>query len=144
MSARGLGPIARSVAFAAGVGLVVAAVSALLQLSDDASHSSLHLNVAVPGAVLLGHALATWSSPGHARAAVISRRVLLIGIAVVTVGQFIEAVGAFGRWDRPALNRAHDVGVLIGPIGVIVVLTGRSRRAPCSSPHAAATRTLAT
>ena len=53
------------------------------------------------------------------------RWALLAGLSVTLLGQLLEAIGAFGYPDdRPtnALEKLHDLGIVIGPVGLVLLI----------------------
>jgi hypothetical protein len=139
-------PMALSVggALAAMVGfmLALARVADRYVLSSDAEHAIGHAVLAVPLLALLGASLWFWPAPRPFPSAERARRVIVGGLGIVCTGQVLEATGALAYdgdervW--PALAILHDLGVVGGPLGLLVVGCGiaLAMRAPSSAPRA--------
>ncbi len=89
------------------------------------SHFGYHLaaSILLGGIVLWSR---RWRQPPDELARTL-RWVLLAGIAVTLIGQLLEAIGAFGYTeDRPtnALENLHDLGVVVGPLGLVLLIFG--------------------
>jgi hypothetical protein len=118
-----------SIGFTVVLGVALAALAGGLPLSGNAEHAGLHLAGAVPALVLLLLAARTWPAT-TTRAATISRRLLLAGLAVIGLALVTEALGAFGYSESNdyepvnGLATLHDVAVPLSPVGVVLVMTG--------------------
>lgn len=120
-------PYFAAAALAAAAAFTGVAVLSRLRLSDTASHAASHGVGIVAAGLFLALVLTMWPRP---RADLTSRGVrhtLLLGIAIFLAGQILEAAGAFGydgyrRVGR--LARLHDVGVILGPAGLLLALAG--------------------
>lgn len=79
------------------------------------------------GGLFLAVVLIMWPP---AKAGLVSRGaryVLLVGIGVFLAGQILEAAGAFGYSGYRRISdlvRLHDVGVILGPAGLLLAIAG--------------------
>lgn len=120
-------PIAVTAIGAIAFGVVVAQVGLAAPIGDEGQHAVSHLGPGIAALFLVVASRRVWPVPVAERAGRVGCRVLLVGLAIFAVGQFVEAVGAFGyRGDARVSNVAalHDVGVLLGPIGLLTTLAG--------------------
>ena len=96
--------------------------------TDQIEHATGHAALGIPLLLLIVAAIWSWPTPRPTLAARRARMLILIGLAVITAGQFFESVGAFGysgdTRTRPALATAHDVGIIAGPFGMLIVVGG--------------------
>jgi hypothetical protein len=118
-------PIMLSVAGVILLGGVLGLLGWALPLGDNTSHAASHLAVGVPSAILFVLAVAIWPSPRQGRAGSLTRIGLLLGLGLFSMASLAEAVGAFGfdQYRRTSdLTVLHDVGVAVGPIGLLLTL----------------------
>jgi hypothetical protein len=97
-------------------------------LSSEAEHASGHAVLAMPLLSLIGFALWRWPAPRPRPGAVRARGVIVGGLGIVCAGQLLEAIGAWA-FDgdarvRPTLAILHDLGIVVGPLGLLVVGCG--------------------
>jgi len=96
--------------------------------SGEVEHATGHLALAGPLLALTVAAVRLWPAPRPTQRARTARRLLVAGLAIVSVGQVLEVLGAFGydgdERARPVLATAHDVGLVGGPFGMLLVVGG--------------------
>ncbi len=120
-------PYFAAAAIAAAATFTGVAVLSRLRLSDTVSHAASHGVGILAGGLFLAIVLTMWP---RARADAVSRGaryILLVGIGVFLAGQILEAAGAFGYSGYRrigGLARLHDVGVILGPAGLLLALAG--------------------
>ena len=120
-------PIVGGVAGAVILAAVLVALWLALPLSGRSEHAVSHLALGVPVALLVVLAVKTWPAPVSGLPASLARKLLLVGLAFLGGGQLIEAIGAFGYDDydvRNGLAVFHEMGVLIGPLGIVLTMAG--------------------
>jgi hypothetical protein len=96
--------------------------------SDEVEHAVSHALFGSVMALLLVAALQVWPPPRATSLARAGRVLLAAGLAVFTLGQFVEGSGAFG-YDgdtrvRPTVALLHDIGLVVGMVGLLVVAAG--------------------
>lgn len=104
---------------------VLIVVGATIQ--DEAGHAASHLAIGLP-ALLLLFSSSRWREPVSGRLGSAARKLLLIGLGLLGIGQSLEAVGALGfegyarqyEW----LATLHDIAMFSGPPGLLLVLVG--------------------
>jgi hypothetical protein len=109
------------------VGVLLLMALGATGLDDPAAHLLSHLAFGLPALALLVVALKTWPPPFDDRYGRPARRTLLVGLAVTTLGQIVEGTGAFGFDGNKRINAlatAHDVGIVIGTLGLLVLMLG--------------------
>lgn len=97
------------------------------RIQDEAGHAASHLAIGIP-ALLLLFSSSRWREPVPGRLSSGARKLLLIALGLLGLGQSLEAVGAFGfegyarqyEW----LATLHDVAMFSGPPGLLLVLIG--------------------
>ncbi len=108
--------------------VAVASAAATYGWSSEIEHTAGHTALAVPLLVLVVAAVRLWPAPRPTLSARRARLLIVAGLAVVSLGQLCEALGAFGYADdertHPLLATLHDIGVLVGPVGLLVVTVG--------------------
>ena len=122
-------PVAASVAGAAALMLVLTVLALTVPMSVNAEHFSGHVALAVPLLFLLVLVLRRWPRPAPELAGRLARGTLAAGLAIAGVGLLTEAVGAFGFSESVsgranALAVLHDVGVVVWPIGFVLLMVG--------------------
>ena len=86
-----------------------------------------HFGYHLAASIVLG-GIVLWSRRWRQPPDELARRLrwaLLAGVAVTLIGQLLEALGAFGYPDaRPtnALENLHDLGVVVGPLGLVLLI----------------------
>jgi len=86
-----------------------------------------HFGYHVAGLIVLGGVLfwsRSWTKPPDDLAHRL-RWALLGGLSLTLIGQTLEAVGAFGDTEngpRNALDSLHDLGVIVGPLGILLLI----------------------
>jgi hypothetical protein len=108
--------------------LILAGADARYALSSEAEHAIGHTVLALPLLALIGASLWLWPAPRPRPEAVRARRIIISGLGIVCAGQVLEASGALA-FDgdtrvRPTLAILHDLGVVGGPLGLLVVGCG--------------------
>jgi hypothetical protein len=98
-------------------------------MSANAEHFSSHVALGIPLLFMLVLVRRAWPGPGPDVAGRLARGTLLAGLAVAGVGLLVEAVGAFGYADdgfgrANALVELHAVGVVLWPVGFVLLLAG--------------------
>ena len=122
-------PVGASVAGVAALMAVLIALALTAPLSGNAEHFSGHAAMGIPLLLMLVLVMRTWPRPGPELAGRLARGILLGGLAVSGVGVLVEAVGAFGYAEAGfgranALVELHDIGVMLWPIGFVLLLAG--------------------
>jgi hypothetical protein len=96
--------------------------------SDEVEHATGHAALGIPLLLLIVAALWRWPPPRPTRASRRARMLIIIGLAAVTAGQILESAGALGysgnSRTQPALAFAHDIGIIAGPLGLLIVAGG--------------------
>jgi hypothetical protein len=109
--------------------LPIAVVLAFVGARDDDEfgHAAGHLMIALPVVAVLVSSR-RWRELPPDRSGLVARRSMLIGLAFIGVGGFLEAVGAFGYEGNvrqyEAVARVHDVALALGPIGFVFLVIG--------------------
>jgi hypothetical protein len=119
-------PIATAIAAAVVFAVLLLVLWLALPLSGNNDHAVGHFVLGVPILLLMVLAVRTWPAP-NGRAAVIARNVLLAGLGLWGGGLMIEGIGAYGYDgnDRTSgLAVLHDLGVVIGPFGLVLTMAG--------------------
>lgn len=97
------------------------------RIQDEAGHAASHLALGVPAFFLLLSSR-RWRDSSPGRLGSTGRKLLLIGLGLLGVGQLFEALGAFGfegyarqyEW----LATVHDFAMFSGPPGFLLLLIG--------------------
>lgn len=97
------------------------------RIQDEAGHAASHLAIGLP-ALLLLFSSRRWREPVPGRLGSTGRRLVLVGLGLLAVGQSLEAVGAFGfegyarqyEW----LATLHDLAMFSAPPGLLLLLIG--------------------
>ncbi len=113
----------------------IAAIAALMPLAegllaerlpDAAGHGLSHFVVALPMGMLLFAALFRWPPARATRPGRLGRRLVVVGLAGVVIGQLLEVVGA--RVDEPGAlameGGAHTAGQIVTMLSLPVLLVG--------------------
>lgn len=115
------------VAAAAAIALLVAAGSMVAgDVPEAVGHGLSHLAPALPIAFLLFAALRRWPPARATRPGRLGRRLVVVGLAGVLMGQLLEIAGA--RVDEPAALAAeavaHTAGQIVTILSMPVLLLG--------------------
>lgn len=111
---------------ALALAIVVMVIASAFPLSGEGRHAVGHV---APGVAALFLAVAVrnvWSPPRPARASRVARMILWVGLLLFGTGQIVEGVGAFGYSGYARVNSlavSHDLGVMIGLVGLLLALT---------------------
>lgn len=99
-----------------------------LGLPDPWNHAALHAVFGGAALALFALIRSRWPAPLPHPAARPVRMVLMVGLAVLSLGQGLEGAGAFGfRGDAefiPGLAQMHDIGLIIGTVGLLLAMLG--------------------
>jgi hypothetical protein len=122
-------PIGLSVLGVAALMAVLIALALMVPMSNNAEHFSGHLALGIPLLFMLVLVWRAWPGPGPDVAGRLARGTLFAGLAVAGVGLLVEAVGAFGYGDdgfgrANALAELHAVGVVLWPVGFVLLMAG--------------------
>ncbi len=122
-------PIGLSVFGVAALMPVLIALALTVPMSANAEHFSGHVVLGIPLLFMLVLVLRAWPGPGPDVAGRLARRTLFAGLAVAAVGLLVEAVGAFGYAHdgfarANALVELHAIGVVLWPVGFVLLLAG--------------------
>lgn len=108
--------------------LTLASADARYALSSEAEHAIGHAVLALPLLALIGASLWLWPTPRPLPGAIRGRRVIIGGLTIVCAGQMLEASGAFAfngnERVQPTLAILHDLGVVGGPLGLLIIGCG--------------------
>ena len=119
-------PIAATVAGALVFAVVAVQLALAAPVDQQWGHALSHSGPAVSAAFLAVASRRLWPEPADT-ASRAARRVLAVGLVVFAAGQIVEAAGAFGYRGNTrvsTLARLHDVGVVLSPVGLFVILAG--------------------
>lgn len=109
----------------------VAAIAVFMTLLEDAvrgwpGHGLSHLIVATALALLLFAALRRWPRARNTAPGAFARRLVVLGLGGVTVGQLLEVLGA--RVDEPNAyaveELAHTAGQVVTMLSLVTLLAG--------------------
>lgn len=120
-------PIATTAVGAAVFALVVAQAGLVAPIGNEGQHSVSHLGPGIAAFLLVLASRVVWPPPADDAASRRARTAVVIGLGVFAVGQIVEAIGAFGYRGNArvsSLAALHDVGVVLGPMGLLVTLGG--------------------
>lgn len=127
-----MNPVKRFVVLWTSVAAIVVAAGGVLVvgrlgLGDRGEHAASHILVALPAMLLMAAALKVWPPPHPATASRSARRALVAGLLILTIGNALEAVGAYGyegNTEVSSLARAHAMAIPIGVVGVLLTAFG--------------------
>lgn len=118
----------RSTAAVVAATVALAFLLSRLGLPDPWNHAVFHALVGGAALALFALSVWRWPRPLPHRAARQARIVLIVGLAVLGLGQGLEGAGAFGfRGDAesiPRLAQLHDIGLIIGTVGLLLAMLG--------------------
>lgn len=120
-------PIVATAVGAAVFAVVVAQAGLVAPIGDEGQHAVSHLGPGIAGFLLVIASRVLWPPPADDPASRAGRTVVVAGLAIFAIGQIVEAMGAWGyRGDARVgfLAAFHDVGVVVGPIGLLATLGG--------------------
>lgn len=120
-------PIAATAIGAIVFGLVVAQVGLAVPIGDEGQHAMSHVGPGIAALFLVVASQRVWPAPVDERAIRVGRTLMVSGLGVFAVGQIVEAAGAFGYRGYTRVSDVaalHDVGVLLGPAGLLGTLVG--------------------
>lgn len=118
-------PVVAALAWAIPLVAVLIVVGSRIQ--DEVGHAASHLAVGLP-ALLLLFSSSRWRERVPGRLGSAARKLVLIGLGLLGVGQSLEALGAAGfegyarqyEW----LAKLHDLAMFSGPPGLVLLLVG--------------------
>lgn len=119
-------PIAVTVAGALVFAVVAVQVGLTAPVGDEWQHALAHVGPGVSATFLIVAIRRLWPAPTDT-ASRAARTVLTVGLALFAAGQIVEAAGAFGYRGNTRVSgmaRLHDVGVVLTPVGLLVILAG--------------------